>query len=166
MGLLETRMMDFRNVIILSVNEGILPKGISYDSLLPFDFKFKFDGQEALPNYLYQDQVYAYHFFRLLQRAENVVLIYNSASDESLAEKSRLITQLEYEVKTQQLEDVIHIVHQPLALAGELLDISRVLRDARGDDVKLLLHALRVPLGALAKVVLHMHCRDRITQAV
>lgn len=114
MGLLETRMMDFRNVIMLSVNEGILPKGISYDSLLPFDFKYKFDGQEALPNYLYQDQVYAYHFFRLLQRAENVMLIYNSASDVSLAEKSRLITQLEYEVKTQQLENVIHIEHQPL----------------------------------------------------
>jgi hypothetical protein len=114
MGLLETRMMDYRNVIMLSVNEGILPKGISYDSLLPFDFKYKFDGQEALPNYLYQDQVYAYHFFRLLQRADNVMLIYNSASDVSLAEKSRLITQLEYEVKTQHLEDVIHIEHQLL----------------------------------------------------
>ncbi len=114
MGLLETRMMDFRNVIMLSVNEGILPKGIYYDSLLPFDFKYKFDGQEALPNYLYQDQVYAYHFFRLLQRAENVVLIYNNASDVSLAEKSRLITQLEYEVKTQHLENVIHVVHQSL----------------------------------------------------
>lgn len=114
MGLLETRMMDFRNVIMLSVNEGILPKGITYNSLLPFDFKFKFDGQEALPNYLYQDQVYAYHFFRLLQRAENVMLIYNDASDVSMAEKSRFINQLEYEVKSQHLEEVIHIQHRQL----------------------------------------------------
>lgn len=114
MGLLETRMMDFRNVVMLSVNEGVLPKGLTYNSLLPFDFKYKFDGQEALPNYLYQDQVYAYHFFRLLQRAENVTLIYNNASDVNLAEKSRLISQLEYEVDLQRLGDVVEIRHQNL----------------------------------------------------
>ena len=111
MGLLETRMMDFKNVIMLSLNEGVLPHGITYDSLLPFDFKYKFDGVEALPNYLYQDQVYAYHFFRLLQRAENVMLLYNSSSDTTMAEKSRFISQLEYEVRNQQLEDCIHIQH-------------------------------------------------------
>jgi len=114
MGLLETRLMDFKNVIMLSVNEGVLPKGITYNSMLPFDFKFKLDGEEALPNYLYQDQVYAYHFFRLLQRAENVTLIYNNASDASLAEKSRLIAQLEYEVQMQNLGDVIRINHKNL----------------------------------------------------
>lgn len=114
MGLLETRMMDFKNIIMISVNEGLLPKGIAYDSLLPFDFKYKFDGEEALPNYLYQDQVYAYHFFRLLQRAEDVTLIYNSASDVNLAEKSRFISQLEYEVKEQSLEKTIQIEHEEL----------------------------------------------------
>ena len=114
MGLLETRMMDFKNVIMLSVNEGILPKGISYNSLLPFDFKYKFDGKEALPNYLYQDQVYAYHFFRLLQRAENVMLTYNSSSDTTMAEKSRFISQLEFEVRNQQLEDHIRLQNMKL----------------------------------------------------
>lgn len=114
MGLLETRMMDFKNIIMISVNEGVLPKGITYDSLLPFDFKYKFDGEEALPNYLYQDQVYAYHFFRLLQRAEDVTLIYNNASDVNLAEKSRFISQLEYEVKAQSLENTIDIQHENL----------------------------------------------------
>ena len=109
MGLLETRLMDFKNVIMLSVNEGILPHGITYDSLLPFDFKYKFDGKEALPNYLYQDQVYAYHFFRLLQRAENVLLLFNRSSGTTMAEKSRFISQLEYEVRNQQLEDHIRI---------------------------------------------------------
>ena len=112
MGLLETRMMDFKNVVMLSVNEGILPHGLTYDSLLPFDFKYKFDGKEALPNYLYQDQVYAYHFFRLLQRAENILLLYNSSSDTTMAEKSRFISQLEYEVKSQQLNDIIHLQHE------------------------------------------------------
>ena len=111
MGLLETRLMDFKNVIMLSVNEGVLPKGITYDSLLPFDFKFKLDGKEALPNYLYQDQVYAYHFFRLLQRAENVTLVYDNASKDNIAEKSRLIAQLEYETEVQGLSDVVEIQH-------------------------------------------------------
>lgn len=109
MGLLETRMLDFKNVIMLSVNEGVLPKGVTYDSLLPFDFKFKLDGKDALPNYLYQDQVYAYHFFRLLQMAENVTLVYNNASKDSITEKSRFISQLEYETKVQNLTDVVDI---------------------------------------------------------
>lgn len=120
MGLLETRMMDFKNIIMISVNEGLLPKGITYDSLLPFDFKYKFDGEEALPNYLYQDQVYAYHFFRLLQRAEDVTLIYNNASDANLAEKSRFISQLAYEVKAQLLEETIKIRYENLDFNLEL----------------------------------------------
>lgn len=120
MGLLETRMMDFENIIMLSVNEGILPKGITYNSLLPFDFKFKFDGEEALPNYLYQDQVYAYHFFRLLQRAKNITLIYNNASDVNMAEKSRFIAQLEYEVRAQLLENTIKITQKNLDFDLEL----------------------------------------------
>lgn len=111
MGLLETRMLDFKNVIVVSINEGILPSGLKYDSLLPFDFKYTLDGKEAISNYLYQDQVYAYHFFRLLQRAENVTLIYNNTSEGSLAECSRFVKQLEYEVIRQNLEDTIHIEH-------------------------------------------------------
>ncbi|MBP5306432.1 MAG: PD-(D/E)XK nuclease family protein, partial [Paludibacteraceae bacterium] len=139
MGLLETRMMDFKNVIMLSVNEGILPKGITYNSLLPFDFKYKFDGKEALPNYLYQDQVYAYHFFRLLQRAENVMLTYNSSSDTTMAEKSRFISQLEFEVRNQQLED--HIRIQNLKLDFDLsLPIRKELSIPKND---MLLEKLR-----------------------
>lgn len=104
MGLLETRTLDFKNVIMLSVNEGTLPSGIRYNSLIPFEFKF---NGEALENYLYKDQVYAYHFFRLLQRAENVVLLYNNVSeDTTLTEKSRFIMQLEFEIQEQQLDNI------------------------------------------------------------
>ena len=102
MGLLETRTLDFKNVIMLSVNEGVLPAGISFNSLIPFDFKF---AGESLENYLYKDQVYAYHFFRLLQRAENVVLVYDQNGD-SLSEKSRFISQLEFEVREQHLDNI------------------------------------------------------------
>ena len=148
MGLLETRMLDFKNVIMLSVNEGVLPKGISYNSLLPFDFKYKFDGQEALPNYLYQDQVYAYHFFRLLQRAENVTLIYNSASDVNLAEKSRLISQLEYEVVSQQLEKVMEIHSQNLDFALDLPE-KLPISIPKTDEVMAMLHRFKFSASSL-----------------
>ena len=103
MGLLETRTLDFKNVILLSVNEGVLPAGISFNSLIPFDFKFT---GETLENYLYKDQVYAYHFFRLLQRAENIVLMYDNDCSNSLMEKSRFITQLEFEIREQGLDNI------------------------------------------------------------
>ena len=148
MGLLETRMMDFRNVIMLSVNEGVLPKGITYNSLLPFDFKYKFDGKDALPNYLYQDQVYAYHFFRLLQRAENVMLVYNSASDVNLAEKSRLIAQLEYEVTSQGLEKTVKICHQDMDFALSL-PVRKPLSLPKTDDVMQLLHEYKFSASSL-----------------
>ncbi|MCQ2284949.1 MAG: PD-(D/E)XK nuclease family protein [Bacteroidales bacterium] len=103
MGLLETRTLDFQNVIMLSVNEGTLPTGIKYNSLLPFDFKY---DNQTLQNYLYKDQVYAYHFFRLLQRAEHIILLYDNDSNGNLAEKSRFITQLEFEVKERHLSNI------------------------------------------------------------
>ena len=103
MGLLETRTLDFKHIIMLSVNEGVLPAGISYNTLLPFEIRY---DNDSLPNYLYKDQVYAYHFFRLLQRAEDVVLIYNNDSEKSLMEKSRFITQLEFLKKERHLDNI------------------------------------------------------------
>lgn len=153
MGLLETRMMDFKNIIMLSVNEGILPKGITYNSLLPFDFKYKFDGKEALPNYLYQDQVYAYHFFRLLQRAENVMLIYNSSSDTTMAEKSRFISQLEFEVRNQQMED--HIRIQNLKQDFDLsLPVRKALSIPKSDEMLEKLHIHSFSASSLQTFIL------------
>lgn len=97
---------------MLSVNEGTLPAGITYNSIIPFDFKFQ---GETLENYLYKDQVYAYHFFRLLQRAEQVVLIYdNDTSSGNLAEKSRFVAQLEFEVRERGLDN-IHLTYPTVA---------------------------------------------------
>lgn len=92
MGMLETRVLDFENIIITSVNEGILPSGKSQNSFIPFDLKKAYQ----LPTYKEKDAVYAYHFFRLIQRAKQCHFIYNnSASGIEKAEKSRFITQLE-----------------------------------------------------------------------
>jgi len=92
MGMLETRVLDFENLIITSVNEGVLPASSKQSSFIPFDVKLLFD----LPTYKDKDAIYSYHFFRLIQRAKNVSLIYNTDMDSfGKGEVSRFISQLE-----------------------------------------------------------------------
>ncbi len=92
MGVLETRVLDFKNLIITSVNEGVLPSGKSDNSFIPYDIK----REIGLPTYQEKDAIFSYHFFRLLQRAENIYLLYNTESDSyGSGEQSRFLTQLE-----------------------------------------------------------------------
>jgi len=96
MGVLETRAIDFENLIVLSVNEGILPSGRTANSFIPFDIKTEF----GLPTYQQKDSVFAYHFYRMLQRARRIFLLYDTEGDQMKGgEKSRFITQLGYELK-------------------------------------------------------------------
>ena len=105
MGILESRTLDFKNVIMLSVNEGKLPKGKSVNSFIPYDMKRYF----KLPTYAESDAVFAYHFYRLLQRANNVTLVYNSETDDfGSGEKSRFITQLLSEYKTTPIQQLVY----------------------------------------------------------
>ena len=93
MGVLETRVLDFETVIITHVNEGILPLGKSPSAVLPFDVRKKY----GLNTFIEQDYIYAYHFFRLLQRAKRVYLIYNNTAEGLFTgEMSRFLIQLEY----------------------------------------------------------------------
>ncbi|WEK70633.1 MAG: PD-(D/E)XK nuclease family protein [Candidatus Chryseobacterium colombiense] len=94
MGLLETRLLNFENVILLSVNEGKLPLGNSQNTYIPFDIRKFFD----LHTFLENDSIYAYHFYRLIQDAQNVHLLFNAlSSGVNSGEKSRFITQIEME---------------------------------------------------------------------
>jgi ATP-dependent helicase/nuclease subunit B len=94
MGLLETRLLDFDNLVITHLNEGILPAGKKGLSFLPFDLKKKFN----MPTFLENDAIYTYHFYRLLQRAKRVFLLFNSESDGlNSGEKSRFLHQLKYQ---------------------------------------------------------------------
>ncbi|WP_299519204.1 PD-(D/E)XK nuclease family protein [Winogradskyella sp.] len=94
MGMLESRVLDFETVIISSVNEGILPSGKTNNSLIPFDVKL----ENNLPTFKEKDAVYTYHFYRLIQRAKNVYLLYNTEIDALKGgEKSRFITQIDVE---------------------------------------------------------------------
>ena len=97
MGMLETRSLDFERIIILSVNEGTLPSTNRQNTLIPFDALT--DPQFNLPTHNHADSVMAYHFFRLLKRAKEVVLIHVLPSDTyGAGEKSRFILQIEHEL--------------------------------------------------------------------
>ena len=97
MGLLETRNLDFENIIILNANEGILPKTGFQDSFIPFDLKRSYGL--PLPNN--KTAVFSYHLFRLMQRARRVVFTYNTEPDAlGGGEPSRFILQMEHELAT------------------------------------------------------------------
>lgn len=92
MGVLESRALDFKNVIITSVNEGVLPSGKSNNSFITYDLKKEYN----LPTYTEKDAIYTYHFYRLMHRAENITILYNNFSDGlNTGEKSRFISQIE-----------------------------------------------------------------------
>ncbi len=95
MGMLESRTLDFDNIILLSVNEGHLPAGKSGNSFIPLDIKKEF----GIPVYDEHNAVVAYHFYRLLQRARRVYLLYNTEADVlGGGDKSRFIMQLLHEL--------------------------------------------------------------------
>lgn len=98
MGILETRTLDFENLIILSMNEGNLPKSNFTNSLIPRELKL----HHHLPIEQDRDAIFAHHFYRLIHRAKNIYITYNSsAKGLTSGEKSRFITQIENELKEQ-----------------------------------------------------------------
>lgn len=91
MGVLETRNLDFRNLVMLSLNEGQLPKSGGESSFIPYNLRKAF-GMTTIEH---KNAVYAYYFYRLIQRAENITLLYNTSSDGlNRGEESRFMLQL------------------------------------------------------------------------
>lgn len=93
MGPLETRALDFKKVVILSCNEGVFPRRNVSSSFIPPELRKGF----GLPTCEFQDAIWAYYFYRLIQRAESVTLVYDSRTEGlKSGEESRFIKQLEY----------------------------------------------------------------------
>jgi len=125
MGPLETRSLDFRNVIILGCNEGLFPRRSVASSFIPAELRKGFD----LPTYEYQDAVWAYYFYRMIQRAEKVWLVFDSRTDVSRSgEESRYIKQLEmhFGVKTRRF-----IFNAPLSGSEAIPQIPKTEEDLR-----------------------------------
>ncbi len=92
MGTLETRALDFENVVIASFNEGVFPRKSGSPSIIPYNLRRAF----GLPTHEYHDAIFAYNFYRLIYRAHRVYLIYDSRTDGQHGELSRYAAQLEY----------------------------------------------------------------------
>ena len=121
MGLLETRLLNFENIILLSTNEGKLPLGNSQNTYLPFDVRQHFE----LHTFLENDSIYAYHFYRLIQDSSNVHLLFNALnSGVNTGEKSRFITQMEIEDSYHQIENII-IENTSDPIQQELIQIPK-----------------------------------------
>lgn len=116
MGILETRNLEFKNLIVTSANEGKLPASAQSNSFIPFNLRKGF----GLPTVDEHDAMYAYYFYRLFQRSENVHLIYDSTSQGvSTGEPSRYIYQLKY------LTD-INIVEQTVDYEVSLKELRHI----------------------------------------
>lgn len=112
MGVLETRNLDFDNLLLLSVNEGKLPKMANENSFIPYLLRKAF----GLTTIEHTNSLYAYYFFRVLQRATHITLMYNTASDGmNRGEMSRFLLQLlaESDFPVRQLE-VHSVVAAPM----------------------------------------------------
>lgn len=122
MGFLETRVLDFKTLFILSVNENILPAGRNKNSYIPFSLR----KAVGLTTHEDQDAIYAYHFYRLLQRAENIYLYYNTEVQHiNSGEKSRYILQIEHELK-KRLGDKLNLKQKLVSTAIRNYSIKEI----------------------------------------
>src|SRR5574344_157001 len=123
MGPLETRALDFDNVIVLSCNEGIFPRRSVSSSFIPQELRKGFD----LPTYEYQDAVWAYYFYRLVQRAENVWLLFDSRTEGVRSgEESRYIKQLELDFNAEVKR---YVVKSEIIKSEEASEIVKTAED-------------------------------------
>lgn len=133
MGVLETRNLDFDNVLILSCNEGNMPKGVNDSSFIPYSIR-KAYGLTTIDNKV---AIYAYYFLRLLQRASDVTILYNNSTEDGhTGEMSRFMKQLLVESNQN-----IHIaallpeqtprITQPIAISKQSPKIIEKLKEMK-----------------------------------
>ena len=125
MGPLETRALDFKNLVILSANEGIFPRRNVSSSFIPPELRRGF----GLPSYEFQDAVWAYYFYRMISRAENVWMLYDSRTEGMKSgEESRYIRQLEYHFR---LPVERCIASSPVKAGSVAMEIEKTADDVR-----------------------------------
>ncbi len=175
LGILETRTLDFDEVIVVSVNEGILPKGKTQNSFIPHDLKTGFE----LPTFREKDAVFAYHFYRLIQRAEKVSLIYNTASaDLGSQEPSRFLLQLEKEWPIKPFQEFTSEIDPPyipvkntsdqfsVEKTPELLSLLEEVAFVKGFSPSSLSTYLRDPLTFYEQRILRISELDEVEETI
>ena len=127
MGPLETRALDFRNLIILSANEGIFPRRSVSSSFIPPELRKGF----GMPTYEFQDAVWAYYFYRMISRAEKVWMLVDSRTEGlKSGEESRYIKQLEYHFNIPLKRYVVKFAGMKTAALPEIIktedDVAKI----------------------------------------
>ncbi|GAA4273346.1 PD-(D/E)XK nuclease family protein [Aquimarina gracilis] len=171
MGMLESRCLDFETVIISSVNEGVLPAGKSTNSFIPYDLKRAYN----LPTYKEKDAIYTYHFYRLIQRAKKVYLMYNT-EDEGVGggEKSRFLLQLDIDKRPNHKiskytvsSEVPKLTHELIRVEKnkEILDKLKALA-GHGLSPSALTTYIRNPIDFYYKYILGIRETDEVEETI
>jgi CRISPR/Cas system-associated exonuclease Cas4 (RecB family) len=106
MGILETRLLDFENVVMLSVNEDVMPRSSAGHSFIPNSMRYAYN----LPTREDMDAIYAYYFYRLIQRSKKVDLLFKSASEGvNTGEMSRYLYQMKYDYSAKIIRPVLPV---------------------------------------------------------
>lgn len=136
MGLLETRTMDFDKIIFLGVNENTIPAERFQNTFIIYQVRKAFD----MPTYYERDAIYAYHFYRLLQRCNEAYIIYNTETDDfGKGEKSRFVTQIIYELSKYNKNIIIDDSIEYMQIKDEDVGSSEFLEiciDKNNDFIK------------------------------
>lgn len=168
MGMLETQALDFENLFILSMNEGVMPSGKTKTSFIPHEIKVSL----SLPTHRERDSLFAYHFYRLLKRAKKVFLFYLNQTDElGKCEKSRFIEQLKFEYRERNksaliIEEVAGIKTEkkpvlPIKVKKTKETVERLLTiNERGFSPSLLYNYISCPLKFYFQKIMKLEEED------
>jgi len=175
MGFLETRNLDFKNIVLLSVNEGILPKSGKESSFIPHNLR---KGYE-MTTIEHKNSLYAYYFYRFLQRASTITLVYNTAAEGmNRGEMSRFMLQLlaetGFDIQMQDIRSNIRVV-EPQAIevkkTSEIISYLISKYDTRQNEKayfspSALNHLINCSLRFYFKYVLQLKAKEELTEDV
>lgn len=160
LGVLETRALDFDNVIVLSMNDGVFPRRQYAKTMIPGNLRWGFD----LPDFDSLEWTYSYSFFRLVARAKHVAILYDSRTDgRGKGERSRYISQMQYIMPRLTIEErqlsvgSVAPENAPIEIDKSPLVMAELARFKKGGDLRVSTSALneylRCPLSFYLKYV-------------
>ncbi|MDR1716365.1 MAG: PD-(D/E)XK nuclease family protein [Prevotella sp.] len=174
MGVLETRALDFDNLIILSMNEGIFPLKKAASSFVPYNLRKGFD----LPTYEHQDSIFSYHFYRMINRAKRIYLLYDTRTEGlQTGEVSRYYNQIKHLYNDSfdiREKLAVYKVSSTESLAISIQKTPRIMEKMnvflQGGDKRLSASAintyLNCPLQFYFSVVENMEEEDEIAETI
>ena len=163
MGILETRNLDFDNILVLSCNEGKIPHGINDASFIPYSIR-KAYGLTTIDNKV---SIYSYYFHSLLQRAKNVTLMYNSSTENGhTGEMSRFMLQLMIESKHHIIRENLIAGYKPFVTSQRIIEknehIVKILDSIDKISPSAINQYLRCPLQFYYNHIAHIKEQDNI----